>query len=275
MSAAPGHPRIREIASAANPAIKEIAALHQRKTRAETGLFLAEGARAVRAALARGIAPETLVYQTGRRDDPALAEIRTAAGEAGARLLEVSAEALEKIARRDNPQSVVGVFRRRLRKLADLDPAAAPIWLALEGVRDPGNLGTCVRTAEAAGAGGVILIGETCDPFGIEAVRATMDSIFAVPLYAAGTQETLDYLRGWPGIAIGTVPQTDTDYRDAAYRAPTLIVAGAEQGGLTDAIRAACGARVKLPMAPGVDSLNLAVAAGVMLYAARERLIGR
>jgi RNA methyltransferase, TrmH family len=268
-------PRIRAIASAANPLIKEIRALHSRKTRAETGLFLAEGTRTIAAALAQGIAPETLAYRADRRDAPGIAALRCAAGDAGALLLELSAEALEKIARRDNPPDAIGVFRRFDRRLADLDPARAPIWLALEGVRDPGNLGTCVRTADAIGAGGVILIGDTCDPFGPEAVRATMDSIFAVKIYAAATDEALAFVRAWPGLAVGTALATDTDYRDAAYASPTLIVAGTEASGLSPSMRAACRTLVKLPMRDGVDSLNLSVAAGVMLYAVRERLGGR
>lgn len=268
-------PRIREIASPANPLIKNIRALHLRKARAETGLFLAEGARTLRAALDHGFAPETLAYRADRRDDPAIAELRGRAGEAGAELLEVSASVMDRISQQDNPPGVAGVFRRRVRELADLDPAAAPIWLALEGVRDPGNLGTCVRTADACGAGGVILIGDTCDPFGPETVRATMDSIFAVPIYAAESAAALAFVRAWPGLAAGTALQTEIDYRDAAYAAPTLIVVGTEQSGLTDAMRGACRALVKIPMKRGVDSLNLSVAAGVMLYAVRDRLAGR
>jgi RNA methyltransferase, TrmH family len=268
-------PRIREIASPANPLVKEIRALHMRKARAETGLFLAEGARTLRAALDHGFVPEMLAYRADRRDDPAIAALRGPAGEAGAMLLEVSASVMDKISQHDNPQGVAGTFRQRVRHLADLDPAAAPIWLALEGVRDPGNLGTCIRTAHACGAGGVILIGNTCDPFGPETVRATMDSIFAVPIYTAESGAALAFVRAWPGLAVGTALQTDVDYRDAPYAAPTLIVNGTEQSGLTDAMRDACGALVRIPMRSGVDSLNLSVAAGVMLYAVRDRLVDR
>lgn len=264
--------RIREIASVSNPLVKDIRALHERKARAETGLFLAEGARTIRTALDHGFVPETLAYRATQRDDPEIAALRDASDAA---ILEVAPVVLEKMARRDNPQSVLGVFRQRVRPLAALDPAAAPIWLALEGVRDPGNLGTCIRTADAVGAGGVILIGNTCDPFGIETVRATMGSIFAVPVYAADDEDARAFVRAWPGACVGTALQTETDYRQAAYTAPTLIVAGTEQSGLTDAMRAECRALVKLPMRERVDSLNLAVAAGVMLYAVRERLSGR
>jgi TrmH family RNA methyltransferase len=261
-------PRVREIASVANPLVKEIRALHMRKARAQTGLFLAEGARTIAQALDHGFAPEMLAY----RSDPSVAALCARAAAAGAQLLEVSDAVLEKISQRDNAQSMIGVFRQRVRRLADLDPKSAPLWLALEGVRDPGNLGTCVRTADATGAGGVILIGNTCDPFGIEAVRATMGSIFAVPVYAAEPDEARAFVRAWPGVSVGTSLQDAVDYREAAYAAPTLIVNGTEQSGLSDAMRDSCGTLVKLPMRDGVESLNLSVAAGVMLYAVRERL---
>lgn len=261
-------PRVREIASVTNPLVKEIRALHMRKARAETGLFLAEGARTIAQALDHGFAPEMLAY----RSDPAVAALCARAAAGGAQLLEVSDAVLEKISQRDNAQSAIGVFRQRLRRLADLDPNSAPLWLALEGVRDPGNLGTCIRTADATGAGGVILIGNTCDPFGIETVRATMGSIFAVPIYTAEPDEALAFVRGWSGVSVGTALQGAIDYRGAVYAPPTLIVNGTEQSGLSDAMRDACGTLVKLPMRDGVESLNLSVAAGVMLYAVRERL---
>jgi TrmH family RNA methyltransferase len=268
-------PTIREISSPTNPLIKDIRALHMRKARAETGLFVAEGARTVREALDHGIVPKMLAYRADQRDQPAVANVRKAAGTGGAMLLEVSPSVLEKISARDNPQSVIGVFEQNLRPLASLDPAKAPLWLALEGVKDPGNFGTCVRTADATGAGGVVLIGTTCDPFGLEAVRATMGSIFAVPIYAASTEEALAFVKNWPGASIGTALQTDIDYRQAAYTPPTLIVNGAEQSGLSAEMRAACGTLVKLPMRGRADSLNLSVAAGVMLYAAWNAQSGR
>lgn len=261
-------PRVREIASVANPLVKEIRALHMRKARAETGLFLAEGARTIAQALDHGFAPEMLAY----RSEPAIAALCARAAAGGAQLLEVSDAVLEKISQRDNAQSAIGVFRQRLHRLADLDPNSAPLWLALEGVRDPGNLGTCIRTADATGSGGVILIGNTCDPFGIETVRATMGSIFAVPIYTAEPDEALAFVRGWSGVSVGTALQGAIDYRGAVYAPPTLIVNGTEQSGLSDAMRDACGTLVKLPMRDGVESLNLSVAAGVMLYAVRERL---
>ena len=100
----------------------------------------------------------------------------------GADVVEASAKVLEAITRRDNPQSAVGVFRRRLAPLAALDLSGRNVVVALDRVRDPGNLGTVLRTADAAGATGVVLIGDCVDPFSLETVRATMGSIFSVPV---------------------------------------------------------------------------------------------
>jgi TrmH family RNA methyltransferase len=263
--------QLREISSPSNPLVKEIRALHMRKARVETGLFLAEGARTVREALDNATVPQMLVYRGDQRDQPGVAGVRSAAAAAGATLVEVTGAILEKISQRDNPQSVIGVFRQNLRPLSELDPARAPLWLALEGVRDPGNFGTCVRTADAVGAGGVVLIGTTCDPFSTEAVRATMGSIFAVPIYAATNEEALALLDRWPGTSVGTALQGAVDYREIDYRAPTIVVNGTEQSGLTAPMREACGHVAKLPMRGRADSLNLSVAASVMLYAVWDR----
>ena len=175
---------------------------------------------------------------------------------------------LAKISRRDNPQAVLGVFEQVFTPLASLDPASAPCWVALEAVRDPGNLGTIIRTADAAGCGAVILVGTCCDPFSVEAVRATMGSIFAVPLVRASVDDFLGWVKRWPGAVVGTHLDASTDFRAASYAEPALVVMGNEQAGLTDAVAGACGVTVKIPMRGRADSLNLAVATGVMIYAA-------
>ena len=135
-------------------------------------------------------------------------------------------------------------------------------------MRDPGNLGTIVRTADAAGCGGVVLVGDCCDPFSVEAVRATMGSIFATPIYRCEVAAFLAWRRAWPGSVVGTLLSAATDYRAAAYRAPTLILMGNEQAGLPPELADACDVAVKIPMRGRADSLNLAVATGIMIYAA-------
>jgi len=139
--------------------------------------------------------------------------------------------------------------------------------VALQQVRDPGNLGTVIRTADAAGCGGVILVGDCCDPFSVEAVRATMGSIFAVKIAKVGVAEFIAWRKAWPGGVVGALLTANTDFRAAAYRAPPLILMGNEQAGLPPELAAICDTTVKIPMRGRADSLNLAVATGVMIYA--------
>jgi TrmH family RNA methyltransferase len=140
--------------------------------------------------------------------------------------------------------------------------------VVLEAVRDPGNLGTIVRTADAAGCGAVILVGDCCDPYSVEAVRATMGSIFATPISRASTDEFLAWRETWPGSVIGASPVARNDYRSAVYAQPVMIVMGPEQSGLSHPVAAACDVLVSIPMRGRADSLNLAVATGIMIYAA-------
>ena len=253
----------RAITSLTNPTVKAARALHLRKERDDSGLFLVEGLKSVIEAVRSGRAPRLLLHGAGAANHPLTLEAAGVAGE----IVEVSDAILVKISRRDNPQAVLGVFEQVFTPLEDLNPAAARCWVALQAVRDPGNLGTIIRTADAAGCGGVILVGECCDPYSVEAVRATMGSIFALPLARAGVAEFVAWRATWPGTVVGTLLSAVTDFRAADYREPTLILMGNEQAGLPDALAAICDVTVKIPMRGRADSLNLAVATGVMIYA--------
>jgi TrmH family RNA methyltransferase len=258
----------RAISSLSNPTVKAVRALHMRKARDESGLFLAEGLKIAAEAMAMGRTPKILMYGADARDHPVLNALVDATKAADGDVVEVSQEVLEKVSRRDNPQTVVAVFEQAFTPLTALEPSAAACWVALQAVRDPGNLGTIVRTADAAGCGGVILIGDCCDPYSVEAVRATMGSIFAVPLVKASVAEFLTWRQGWPGSVVGTLLTATVDHRHADYRRPTLILMGNEQQGLPPELACACDVNVKIPMRGRADSLNLSVATGVMIYAA-------
>ena len=262
----------RRVTSLTNPLVKLARGLHLRKAREASGLFLAEGLKIITEAVELGHAPRHLLHgppSQGRGGDhPVLRRAVRATLDAGGEVVEVSREVLEKIARRDNPQAVLGVFAQLHAPVAALDPASARCWVALQAVRDPGNLGTIVRTADAAGCGGVILVGDCCDPFSVEAVRATMGSIFAVPIYRLEVEAFLAWRARWPGSVVGTLLSAGLDYRVADYRAPTLILMGNEQAGLPPDLAAACDVAVKIPMRGRADSLNLSVATGIMIYAA-------
>ena len=257
----------RAVTSLTNPTVKAVRALHMRKEREETGLFLAEGLKVITEGVELGRAPKMLLYGPGA-DHPLLKKAIAATEAAGGEVIEVTRDILEKVSRRENPQAVVAVFEQAFTPLAEIAPQSARCWVALQAVRDPGNLGTIVRTADSAGCGGVILVGDCCDPYSVEAVRATMGSIFAVPLAKATVAEFIAWRETWPGSVVGTLLTATTDYRAAKYETPTLILMGNEQQGLPPELAAACDVNVKIPMRGRADSLNLSVATGIMIYAA-------
>ena len=257
----------RAVTSLTNPTVKAVRALHLRKEREETGLFLAEGLKIITEAVELGHAPRTLLYGPDA-GHPLLKKAVQATEAAGGEVIEVTQGILEKISRRENPQMVIGVFPQVFTPLDALEPQSAACWVALDRVRDPGNLGTVIRTADAAGCGGVILVGDCCDPYSVEAVRATMGSIFAVKIARAGVEEFLEWRTSWPGSVVGTLLSATTDYRAAEYRHPAMVLMGNEQAGLPPNLAAACDLAVKIPMRGRADSLNLSVATGIMIYAA-------
>ncbi|RZJ16382.1 MAG: RNA methyltransferase [Brevundimonas sp.] len=260
----------RVITSLTNDTIKSVRALHMRKEREATGRFLAEGLKFIGEALDQGRAPVMLLVGEEARPHPLLDCAKNETRNAGGQVIVVTHAILEKISRRDNPQTVLGVFEQAFTPLSAIRPDSAPCWVALEQVRDPGNLGTIIRTADAAGCGGVILIDDCVDPFSVEAVRATMGSVFAVTISKATTEEFLAWRADWPGSVIGTRLDATHGYRDAPVKTPALILMGNEQAGLTDRLAAACDLNVKIPMRGRADSLNLAIATGVMVYAVTD-----
>jgi TrmH family RNA methyltransferase len=186
-------------------------------------------------------------------------------------VLEVSEKVLSAITRRDNPQIVVGVFTQRFLPLKSVRPEGSDVWIGLDRVRDPGNLGTIIRTADAVGARGVILIGDTTDPFSLETVRATMGSVFAVPLVKTSVDAFLDWRKGFSGLLAGTHLKGAVDYRSVRYDGkPVLLLMGNEQQGLPDELAKTCDKLLRIPQAGRADSLNLAVATGVMLFEIRR-----
>ena len=247
--AAPGE--VRRIESLSNPLVKEARALNLKKHREASGLFLAEGLKLVRDGLDGGWRARILLHGSEASQVAAAAEAAARAREQGAEVVETTSAVLAKIARRDNPQAVIGVFEQRA---APLDAVGREgLWIALDRVRDPGNLGTILRTADAVGAAGVVLVGESCDPFSVEAVRSTMGSIFHVPLAQAQPDAFLDQVRRAGARLVGTHLAGSRDYRAADYSAPCVLLMGNEQQGLTDHLAGACDALVRIPMRGRAD----------------------
>lgn len=255
----------RLITSPANEEIKFIRSLERRKERKETGLFIAEGLRHVLEGIENKWQLHRLVFHTKVAQKNEVVTAQRACVANGGQCFEVNDVVLEKLSHKDNPQQVIGVFKQKVCTLADLPTSACVV--ALEQVRDPGNLGTILRTVDGVGADAVILIDQCCDPFSVEAVRASMGSLFAVPIAQCTGAEFLAYTKAWSGAVVGTHLNARTvDYREADYKKPVLLVMGNEQAGLTPALSEALPVLAKLPMKGRADSLNLAIATGVMLY---------
>ncbi len=265
---APG--AVRQITSLTNPLVKDIRALAMKKVREETGRFIGEGLKLVTDALEENWPIAAIAYAPAVRDQPHVAKAAAAVRARGGDVLEMGEAVLAKITHRDNPQMVVGVFGQRLKPLTDVKVGEGEVWVALEQVRDPGNLGTIIRTVDSVGAKGVILVGETCDPFSFETVRATMGSLFHVPLVKTGRDAFFAWAKTAGVRLVGTHLKATHDYRQVESQAPTVLVMGNEQAGMTEDMTTACDVRVKIPMAGRADSLNLAVATGVMLYELRR-----
>ena len=266
--------QVKEVTSLANPIVKDIKALALKKFRDQSRSFMAEGLKLVIDALDLGWTIRTLVFAKNAKGNPAVEKVAARTVAAGGLVLEVSEKVLSAITRRDNPQMVVGVFEQRWTALKDVRPQAGDVWVALDRVRDPGNLGTVIRTVDAVGAKGAILVGDTTDPFSVETVRATMGSVFAVPVARAAEADFLAWRKGFSGLLVGTHLKGAVDYRTVDYAGkPVLLLMGNEQQGLPETLAAACDRLVLIPQAGRADSLNLAVATGVMLFEARRHAL--
>jgi TrmH family RNA methyltransferase len=259
----------RQVTAFSNTTVKRLRSLRDKKARREEGLFLAEGLRILAEARDSGRLPEILAFSAQGAAHPLAAEIIAAAEAQGAEAIEVPNDLLRKMSGKDNPQMLLGAYRQPQTALAAIDRSASPLWIVAQALRDPGNIGTVLRTGDAVGAGGLILIDDSADPFSVEAVRASMGAIFTQAIASASWDEFLPWLRSGPGQLVGTSLKTDTDYLLAEYQQPCFLLIGNESQGLPAEYEDACDLLVKIPMAGRADSLNAAVAAAVMAFHVR------
>ncbi len=256
----------REITAFSNPLIKRVRNLRDKKHRREEGLFLAEGLRILTEAHEAGRVPEYLFFSKDMAGHALVRTLIAATEDAGGWAVETNNDILSKLSGKDNPGAVVGVYPDFAVTLADLDRSKSGIWLVTERLRDPGNMGTILRTADAVGAGGLILIDDCVDPFSVEAVRASMGALFTVPVARSSWGDFLVWLRKGPGQLVGLSLDTEHDYRAPLYQAPTFLLTGNEAQGMPGFMAEACDLLVKIPMLGKADSLNAAIATAVMAY---------
>ncbi len=255
------------ITSKSNPKIKEVRALKERKARAESGLFVVEGIRHVAEALEAGAPVEYLVYAPDLLASPFGRELVEAQRARRLPVHSVTAPVYATLSERENPTGLLAVVRQQRRRLADLSPVNLGWGVAVVAPQDPGNVGTIVRTIDAVGASALLLLDSGVDPYHPTAVRASLGSLFWVPIASASFAEFAAWAKQDTYHVYGTSAHSATDYQAvAAYTRPAILLLGSEREGLSEEQRAVCEVVVKLPMRGKATSLNLAVAAGVMLY---------
>jgi len=254
------------ITSRNNPTAKQIRSLRQRQERDRSGLYFVEGIRLVAEAAQNNAPIEQLIVAPDLLASPFAQELIAQQRQAGVPCVEVSADVFASLSAKDGPQGLGAVLHQRWERLADVRLGDELCWIALESVADPGNLGTIVRTADAVGAAGVILLGNSTDPYDSAALRGSMGAIYNQRLVRATWHDFVAWKaqHGYP--VVGTSDKATTDYQAMRYAAPSVLLMGSERQGLSTEQQTVCDAVVSIPMAGRSDSLNLAVATALVVY---------
>jgi RNA methyltransferase, TrmH family len=267
------------ITSRNNPRIKQVRSLRQRKQREATGLFLAEGIQpvgeAVQASLEgnTGTKIEYLIFSTDLLTSNFAIQLVEDQQQRGIPCFNVPGELFQSLAEKENPPGILAVVRKREPHLAELNPENFPWGVALEAPQDPGNIGAILRTLEGVGASGLVLINSSADPYHPSAVRASTGALFWLPVARTALSEFKEWARLNKYNVYGSSARGTADYRKVSgYRLPLILLLGSEREGLSPGALEACSELLRLPMHGRISSLNLAVAAGVMLYEIGARL---
>lgn len=262
---------VERITSTQNPRVKDLVRLRDRRHRDRTGEFPIEGYRELDRAVGAGIDLVTIYVCPSLFLGPHEPDLLRAAEAAGAEVVELAEEPFRKVSYRDRPEGLLGVARTFDTGLDRVDLSGEPLVLVVEAIEKPGNLGTMLRTADAAGAA-VVVCDPSTDPFNPNVVRASLGTLFTVPVAIGATSRVIDTMREAAIRVVATTPHTSRLHWEADYRGGVAVAIGSEQYGLSDAWLMAADATVKIPMAGSADSLNAAMAAGVVLFeAVRQR----
>ncbi len=266
---------VERITSLQNPRIKQLVKLRDRRPRDEAGVFLVEGYREIRRALEKGVALTELYVSPEwflGENEPALIDQARAAG---AQVFELGKETFAKVAYRERPDGLLAVAPQWRLTLAELALPAAPFLLVVEAIEKPGNLGTILRSADAAGCDAVIVCDPVTDIFNPNVVRASTGVLFSVPLVVAESPAVHAWLSARKIRTIATTPAAETLYTAADLRGPLAVVMGSEQYGLSEFWLKNADLPVRIPMAGQADSLNVAMATIITLFEAVRQRGGR
>ncbi len=255
------------ISSLSNPSIVAVRKLHQAKERKITQTFLAEGLRVVGQAFDSHADVQQVIYCPDLLVSDYGKSLLAKALTLDIATLEVSQPVFNSFARKDTPQGIAAVIRQRWVSLNEAAPKENELWVGLQAVQNPGNLGTILRTCDAVGASSLILLDDCTDPYDSAAVKASMGSIFTIRLIKSKFVEFQQWAANHPEISIiGASDKGAQDYAHAHYHHPSLLLLGSEREGLPPGYLSLCSQIVRIPMEGACDSLNLSVAAGIILY---------
>ena len=254
------------ITSKSNQAIKQYRKLLDRKERQQTGLALVEGVRIVIEAVSQGMDIDCLIVAPDLLTSPAGKEAVFQMEETGVTVIVVSAPVFQTLAQKDGPQGIAAVIRQRWETLDRLTLTPGALWVALDSVQDPGNLGTILRTLDAVGGAGVILLDHSTDPYSPTALRASMGAAFSQKLVKTTTSQFVEWKQNRDITVIGTSGDSNRDYHLIEYPDPLVVLMGSERQGLKPEQMEICDSLVRIPMIGQSDSLNLSVATAVVLY---------
>jgi RNA methyltransferase, TrmH family len=259
------------ITSHSNPLVKQIRALRQRKGRDESDLFLVEGIHHVGEASAADWGIETLIYAPDQLTSDFARHLLEEQSQRGIKCAALAPDLFSAIAEKDNPQGIMAIVRQRHLSVEDVNRESVNKGVALVSPQDPGNVGTILRTLDATGADGLFLLDGGVDPYHPSAVRASMGTIFWKPI----VQDSFEHFAVWERMngyqLIGASAYAANDYRTFKRgNQPMILLLGNEQKGLSEDQMMTCDVTLSMPMKGRVSSLNLAVAAGILLYAIME-----
>lgn len=261
------------ITSLQNPKIKHVVKLRKRSVRDAEGLLIIEGYREVKRALENGVQPISLFYCPELFQGTNEPELLRLSEAVGADVMACAADVFVKMAYRDRPEGLLALAPQIRGTLADLALPDHPLLLVAEHIEKPGNLGTMLRSADAAGVDAVIVCDRCTDINNPNVVRASIGTLFAVPVVEASSEQARDWLQGRGIQVVAATPHTDRNYTGIDYTRGTAILVGAEQVGLSDFWMQQADCQVRIPMRGQCDSLNVAAAATILLYeAVRQRL---
>lgn len=254
------------IRQANDPRFQHLRSLQTPQGRSRTGLYLIEGIRHVARAAEERAPIQSLFLSPAVLSNPFGQKLARKLRQSGIPSEHLTPQLYRDLTFAAEPQGLGAVVRQQWASIEDVRPSTRSLWLAVESIDSPGNLGTIIRTAEATGVTGLIVIGTNADPYDPTAIRASMGSLFSRKLVRCSIREFTDWARAFQVALVGSSPTGLLDYRSFCCRWPTALLIGSEKHGLSEHLAESCDFTIRIPMVSRGDSLNAAVAAGILLY---------